>query len=250
MYISNNKKFIFIHIPKTAGESITEVLYNADKTEKNIFNIFTEKLARKSLVFSNFFPTPIKQNNQNSLGLCSSIGKHSSAQEILNVIDPYLFQKSFKFSFVRNPWDQVVSFYNHLRKPLYLPQYKGKLLNPYNACKTALECDFPTWVIEIYERRQSQDEMFRTNNPVDHFKNQHEWLYSLDGEMLVDYIGKYESLSKDLEIIGKRIGIDFSSIPIKNKSQRRNYREYYDSTTKDIIGSFFLKDIQLFNYNF
>ena len=92
--ISFEKNFLFIHTPKTGGNSTQEVLlaYSDDvKTTKN--------------------------NNQDGLerfGLRNSIygtTKHSTLEQYYNVIRPDLFNDLFKFSTLRNPWDRMISLY-------------------------------------------------------------------------------------------------------------------------------------------
>jgi hypothetical protein len=265
MYLSKESKIIFIHIPKTAGESISQLLRSTEQNESQTLHqksslsqyslIWSRKsyqLLSKSLKLSGLLPTfkqklDQKIKNQNYLLGDSSQWKHATAKEILNVVGYTFFSNSFKFSFVRNPWDQVVSFYNHLRKPLYLPQYYSKLMRPHYACQIALQCNFHDWVLEIYNKEKlQQDEISQVN----HFQNQCEWLCDSNENLIVDYIGKYESLEKDIEIIGKKIGRDFNHLPVRNRSQRKDYREYYDTRTKAIIGDFFEKDISLFEYDF
>jgi len=211
MSISQQYQTIFIHIPKTAGESITSVFAQHEK-------------------------------------LSNIVGKHSTAIEVRNIIGQELFSTYFSFSFIRNPWDQVVSFYNHLRKPLYLPAYENKCLHPVNACKAALNSSFKEWVIEVYQNKQVQDEMFREKFPIDHFKPQYKWICDEEDRIIIDYVGKYENLEKDLEAIGSIIHFDFKHISHQNKSLRCSYTDYYDTETRDIIAKHFERDIELFNY--
>ena len=232
MVINQKRQTIFIHIPKTAGESISEVL---NRDESGISKPTPQEIKRILL----------PQNTINDL-----LGKHATAMEIKDVVGQKIFNAYFKFVIIRNPWDQVASFYNHLRKPLYLPAYKGKLLHPYNACKTALTHNFKDWVIEVYEKHQFQDEMCREKHPLNHFKNQHEWFYDNHGKSLVNYIGRYESLYEDLAYISSKTGCDFTNMSMNNKSQREQYKYYYDEQTIDIIARSFKKDIELFGYTF
>ena len=85
MPVCRNKKIIFIHIPKNAGESIEKSLniYNGGKVE-NIFGI----------------------NN-------SIVLQHLTAIQLKNsYFDNSEWNKYFKFAVIRNPWSKVVSEYN------------------------------------------------------------------------------------------------------------------------------------------
>lgn len=77
---SFNHKFIFIHIPKTAGTSITNWLY--------------------------------KLTNDDSI----RIFQHVDVLTLENYLSPIFFNSAFKFTFVRNPWDRCVSFYHYCQQ--------------------------------------------------------------------------------------------------------------------------------------
>ncbi|MFO8053169.1 MAG: sulfotransferase family 2 domain-containing protein [Candidatus Omnitrophota bacterium] len=78
MLISHTYKFIFLHIPKTAGSSVAATL------KRNL--------------------------NKNDLLLCP----HTKAVRLkLTAKDKW--KDYFKFTFVRNPWDRMVSAYFFLR---------------------------------------------------------------------------------------------------------------------------------------
>ena len=49
------------------------------------------------------------------------------------------------------------------------------------------------------------------------------------GKIIVDFIGRYENLSEDFQTICDKLKID-ASLPHANKSQRKTYQQYYDSS--------------------
>ena len=67
---------------------------------------------------------------------------------------------------------------------------------------------------------------------------------------MVDFIGKFENLETDFEYICKKIGVNGIKLPHKNKTQRKNYRDYYNENTKTIIANWYKKDIDYFGYEF
>ncbi len=97
-----------------------------------------------------------------------------SDNEEPNSIDPY--DEYFKFGFVRNPWSRVVSLYN--RKEGIQP---SQTMN------------FDEFVNTI---NYSSDACV---HPSQH-KNQLDWFTDLDGEVVVDFIGKFEIW----KVIGKK----------------------------------------------
>ena len=76
------------------------------------------------------------------------------------------------------------------------------------------------------------------NHPVPH------------GNILMDYIGKLETLSDDWKVISKRLSI-MAELPHKNRnSDKMHYSEYYNEKTKEIIRKKFTIDIEHFEYEF
>ena len=96
--LSLKNKFLFIHAPKTAGNSIQNILrkYSEDTV------VIKHKSPDKSYldrfeVKSNFLSTK----------------KHSTINEYYRNWNPQLgkFEDFFKFSVVRNPWERAISYY-------------------------------------------------------------------------------------------------------------------------------------------
>ena len=87
MVICHNKKCIFIHIPKTAGTSIEQFIKDNDRNPIILLGV----------------------RNGRSM-------HHFSALEIKSLF-PDLFKKYYKFSFVRNPYDRLLSEYYWCKIP-------------------------------------------------------------------------------------------------------------------------------------
>ncbi|MDJ0581302.1 sulfotransferase family 2 domain-containing protein [Crocosphaera sp.] len=91
MQISFKHNFIFIHIPKTAGSSITQYL--------------NEYLTEEEKTLSQKFPS------------------HATAQMIQDKLGEIQYNKMFKFAFVRNPWEHQFSLYNYILRAPFHPSY-------------------------------------------------------------------------------------------------------------------------------
>ena len=92
--ISFQKRFLFVHIPKTAGNSIQSVL--RDYSEDELVALRSEQDGVERFGLRN--PT-------------YKIKKHSTLAEYREVLENEQFRSLYKFTCVRNPWDRMVSYY-------------------------------------------------------------------------------------------------------------------------------------------
>lgn len=116
--IHDDKKFIFVHIPKTGGSSI-ESFFGYDLFDKQ--------------QFSNEWVDPVR-----ALGLDRKAGlylQHLTMDEI-DARYPGKSQDYFTFSFVRNPWDRAVSDYLYIKRYTRIRTFKQYLVHSYHHNKT------------------------------------------------------------------------------------------------------------------
>lgn len=119
------KKLIYVHIPKTAGGAIEELLlpYKA-QGRKTVIGQLRSKL-------------PFQQNIDRAY-----IPGHATAAELMGWMGGQLWSEYVAFTVVRNPYDRVISEYEYVRQ------------NPrHHRHKRALSTDFETY---IQDRKLSQ----------------------------------------------------------------------------------------------
>lgn len=211
MLISHKHRFVFVHIYKNAGSSIRTALLPF--TYYNAAHEWTLKLYQKARARPPLILNPEPCRN-----------KHSKVPEIVEVIGKKTFDDYFSFAVVRNPWDWQVSLYNYMRKtPMH---FQHALANVFP--------DFPTYL----RWRCSEEVRF-----------QKDFIYSVDGRLLVDFVGRFETIDDDFRIICERIGIR-AHLPVTNVSKTRPYQEYYTAELIDLVRKTFAPDIELFGYQF
>ena len=195
MIVSEKHKFAYIAIPKTGTTSVHRAFSNLD--DDTLF-IEGKNLNDKSRV--NKF-----------------IYKHINAINLKTQIEN--FDKYFKFTFVRNPYDRFVSwvYYYFRNKKINLHEHSFKEL--------IFKC--PDWIWDCQSKF-----IFEGN------KN------------LMNFVGKFENFQEDFNTICDKIGIPQQKLPHYNKSKHRHYTKYYDEETKQIVAEKFAKDIEYFGYKF
>jgi hypothetical protein len=85
-----------------------------------------------------------------------------------------------------------------------------------------------------------------------HIRPQLSWMRNKQGQIFVDYVGRYETLlHRDLHAIAQRIGYnDHFDLPIVNNSKHDSYTVYYNQETRQIVYEFFREDVEMLGYSF
>ncbi len=144
---------------------------------------------------------------------------------------PLKYEDYFKFAFVRNPWDRIVSTW--LNKIVT----ENRFGFPEKKRLRLLEFD-------DFVRFCSKQDLESCNI---HFRAQSS-LIDLNN---VNFIGRFERFETDLKTVFSMLRIPIKSIPHMNKSnQGSHYRDYYSTFSKNLVSEMYRKDIQLFGYSF
>lgn len=207
-----DKKIIFTHPHKCGGTSIEELLGFLSLREKYP-NIHIFKHGSLKMHFDKI----------KSKGL-----------------DPSAF---FKFSIIRNPWDRAVSFYNHNR-------YKAF---DYHV-NEAKDTEIPKYVIDSRDM-PFKEFVFRYYRVTFNSDCVTKPFMLLENKFSLEKVIRLENLEEDIFSLMDRLKINLDlKIPHLNNSdkyiERKNYREYYDEETKNLIEELFRWDIENFGYVF
>ena len=202
--ISYKHKCIFIHITKCGGTTVDTFFRGKFFGHGKAIQYKTgDANYYKSLIGSG----PITQYNNSA-----------------KVYDDF-----FKFTFVRNPWDRIVSLYSY---------HKQRNFDYY---------DFDSISFRNYVKKYLFTQKTQTPLNVNPCMD---WITDENGNLIIDFIGRFENLQKDFDKICKHIGMNQQQLPHKNKSKHKHYTEYYDEETKEIVAEKYAKDIEYFGYKF
>lgn len=166
-------------------------------------------------------------------------GGHAMIRDYLLAFDKEQFGSFFKFTFVRNPWDRLVSSYFFLKK--------GGM----NAEDTIWSRDN----LSRYRTFRSFVESWVNNDNVQdwtHFIPQYQYIcHPVTLRPLIDFIGKFEQIENDYKKVADRLGVK-KRLPKLNvtKTRPKGYRQFYTPRTRDIVARVYSKDIEMFGYDF
>jgi hypothetical protein len=178
---------------------------------------------------------------------------HLLAKEYVeqHYISQELFDSYFKFAIIRHPVERLFSSYKYRKYDDYL--------------------SFDSYIkIVLIKLVNSKTESF-------FYKPQYDYLYSSDGILLVDYIGKFEDLKKEFGIIKHKVSCNQLTLRHYNKSGStkgiyrkiriigkliknihlvhkfsffNNKNQILSNEAKEIIWNYYKKDFESFNYEF
>ena len=79
-------------------------------------------------------------------------------------------------------------------------------------------------------------------------------LYTIDGQIAVDKVCRFENISEELEAIRKQVGIqeqlDLPHAKSQFRKDKRSYRDILDAKQQAKIAELFSDEIRLFGYEF
>jgi hypothetical protein len=210
MLLAYTPAFIFLHVDKVAGSSIQAALVQYAEGRDN------SRLRRK-LVWLGAL------NRLTRLYRSLEFPEHVTAATVKRCLPADFYGAAFKFAFVRNPYDRIVSRYAYLVNNVRHRDH-GRVM------RMSFE-DFIRWE----DRR----------NTI----SQHRYVTDAKGRMIVDFVGRYERLLADFASVCGRLGLT-AELPLTNVSGHPEYRTYYTSQTRSLVERLCAYDLELFGYDF
>jgi hypothetical protein len=232
MIISHTHRFLFMKSIKTAGTSVEAALsqYCGGDDIVTPLNDFSFNRDESGAAVHR------AMNAERLPWWDKEIGQHVDAPTMKAHLPDEIWRSYFKFSIARNPWDRTVSNFAWLTR-------NDATMKPRKRFYHRLGVPFD-------ERRELRTLFgrFVRRNPQTNDR-----FYVIDGELCVDFVIRYESLSQDLDTVCRRLGIPPPNLPRLKAGIRKgadHYSQYYDDETRDFVAELHRNDIRLFGYRF
>jgi len=195
-HLKDREDVIFVHIKKTGGTSL-----------------------RHTLPFEDL-------DNHRTL-------KHYTVRHIIRSVGRPAWDKSFKFSFVRNPWTRLASLFRYLKR---------------ENNHTTVDLDFQAFVRQVMERNLVG---WPADLPLG--LPQVDWLRDDLGQIKLSFIGHQESLYQDIQALSEQLLIGPIDLPHLNQTKTLNIEDtldLYSPEMKSMMVALYEEDFDTFGYPF
>lgn len=159
-----------------------------------------------------------------------TFNKHATSMRLERELSAERWKNSYKLAFVRNPYTWMHSWYRF--------RQRDALKSPGHAFNNR------------YTGNISFNEFVQTFSSKELMLKQSDFISRRNGELLVDYVGRYETLQADFDLICEHLGIAERKLLQVNVSKSATVSdEILDSTSVNIINEYFSQDFEMFNYS-
>lgn len=208
MLISDSHKFIFLRMRKVASTSMQAILRPLCIPEPE--GRFAHLMSRARLEWDYHRYV---------------FRAHESILAARQRMPAERFEDYFKFAFVRNPWERLVSEYEFiLTRPEHGRYKRVKGLAGFR---------------EFIHMQIPRSDAYQLNMLCDR-----------SGRLLMDFVGKLENLDQDWQTACTRAGIPYQALPRKNVTERKPFKDYYDPESVKLVAKHWAREIELFEYTY
>jgi hypothetical protein len=153
--------------------------------------------------------------------------KHSRAREARRILGEEIWSRYFTFTFVRSPWDVVVSEFHWWRTTQFENEHgTARAIREMTDLSEYLHSPW-------FQRRPAFD-----------------FVADEDGQIIVDFVGRYESLQRDFDTVMRTLGLPSRVLPVRNTTEHDHYSRYYAPDTRDLVADAYRADLTAFGYQF
>lgn len=158
---------------------------------------------------------------------------HVPAKKMRKMVGEESWKRIFTFTFVRNPWDRMASMYHYRHKIGQIPA----------------DISFRDYIFALEKSSGVRGTIFQF--PVFYFSSS-DYILDDDGNILVDFVGRFETRDRDLKEIVRKIGYEsLGDAWIQRASPAgQHYSTHYDDETREIVRRLYQQDLDIFGYEF
>jgi hypothetical protein len=197
-----------------------------------------EEVLRRKLLFIHIPKTAGVSIEHSLFG--RTLFRHKSFRQFELAFSKSQLASLFKFTFVRNPWDRLVSAWTFLREGGMNEQDKE-----WFSKNIAQFPDFESFVMKWLAGQN----VVRT---YVHFQPQMVFTRTGRGTVELDFVGRFENLADDFERLSRLVG---ATAPLESRNRTpkrdaRSYRDYYTPESAGVVARLYREDIRTFGYEF
>jgi hypothetical protein len=212
--INHKYKIIFIHIPKCAGTSISNLLFDTKNQKWKVpnYDIHYGWCPKRKIHMQHATPNQLLE---------------------LGLIDESIWNNYLKFTVVRNPWSRAESGYKWLRKT-----YK-------------IRDSFENYITKSGKFKAVMTDNSNKRYRGDHLNKQMDYL-NVKELNNIDRVLRFENIQNEINSLLKDIELSNLQLPFykKRKNKKKHYSHFYDEYKKSLIDKYFADDIDHLNYEF
>ncbi|WP_270730391.1 sulfotransferase family 2 domain-containing protein [Shimia sp. Alg240-R146] len=217
MILSLEYNFIFLHVPKTAGQSLMAALlpFSRDADKKSLLRRFSRRL-------------PIQETADKA-----HFKGHETARGFIRKLGRPEFDRFKTFGVVRNPYTHAVSHFE------YMKQYRNR--------RTAEKVGAMTFT-EYLEYRLKP--ALPTEHFFAHLPDQTHFVVDRDGKIAVDRLLRFETLDQDFSEAAEWLGLDGVSIARSNvtKAAKKPITDYFGDRNLALMHELYQRDFDILGY--
>lgn len=217
-------QFVFIHIPKNAGSTFE--------------NNYSEHLPAGELLHFEHLNQLLGYERD------AALGNHFTFAMIEDIVSRHHVQLDLetvvKFCVVRNPWERMVSLYEHRLRKI------DRLTNgvPRNTPedKELLRQGFEPWLLNT----QNVSDVVLVRKP------QLDWIRDKEGKQICDLVIQIEEYDAGIEKVVEQVGLPKIDMPRRNTSSKDSskYRSYFGEASRAHVEKYFAEDIETFGFKY
>lgn len=284
MIISDSHKFIFFHVPKTAGTSLACKLAPYSNNKELLFphyEIYIKNITEKSysdeenvgkilakipkgsctdyyedypeeitwmhiphFMFDPHYITGHDYSSDDNMGPVDNLNKNADK-----------FSSYCKFAIVRNSWDYAFSiFKNKIAVDQVSKEWDESMDWDEMVEDRINKSAFLNFMHNIQENHASIFEAYFYDKSYKLKMNQQVYFCDHNLQSYADHILFFDRLNEGLREMSDKIGVDLCGIPKCNVSGKKKssnyYADFYDDKSKKLVEDIFKLDIERFNFKF